>query len=58
MPVKDCEKNLMIDGFFGQLVQGTIFLGDETPLESGTINKYGVMNIQVLTELLETRPLP
>lgn len=52
-PKKNYDTNLMEEGLLGTLVNGTLLLFDETHLNSGKIDNFGVENIKSLATLIE-----
>lgn len=52
-PTKDCAKNMMMDGLFGSLVDGSLLVVNETTLGNGEFSMYGVPNMMALQNLNE-----
>ena len=56
-PSKDCNKNYMKDGLLGSLVKGSILVVDETVMDEGKIDHYGVPNMQALGKLIKNQTI-
>ena len=54
-PKKNYDTNLMEDGLMGTLVNGTLVLFDETTLNTGKIDNFGVENIKSFATLIENQ---
>ena len=52
-PKKNYDTNLMEEGLMGTLVNGTLVLFDETHLNPGKIDNFGVENIKSFANLIE-----
>lgn len=54
-PKKNYDTNLMEEGLIGTLVNGTLVLFDETTLNTGKIDNFGVENIKSFATLIEAQ---
>ena len=54
-PRKNYDTNQMEEGLMGSLVNGTVFLFDETQLQPGKLVNHGVENIKALATLIESQ---
>lgn len=52
-PRKNYDTNQMEEGLMGTLINGTVFLFDETKMEPGKLINHGVDNIKALATLIE-----
>ena len=53
-PRKNYDTNQMEEGLMGTLINGTVFLFDETKMTTGKLIKHGVENIKSLATLIES----
>ena len=54
-PKKNYNTNLLEEGLLGTLVNGTVLLFDETQMNPGKIDNFGVENIKSLASLIENQ---